>query len=99
VCKIFVDVVDTPDPSITQLLDNGVTIPRQYALNPDGTLTIPYLISTKGIAVLSPFIVDSSIIAEEPYDNVTGTFDNSINGGFLIGNAIAFDASLPVGVD
>lgn len=97
VCAIIVKVVVTPDGS-TQLLDNGDVIPIQYALNMDGTLTIPELISAIGIAVLTPFIIDGINIPSILYDGTTGTFDNSAGGGFSIGNNISFNASLPLSI-
>lgn len=92
VCAIQVQVVAVPDGT-TQTLDNGAVIPLQYALNMDGTLTIPYLQTNIGISVLTPFIIDNQVIQDEPYSD--GTFDNSIYGGFVIGNIISFNASLP----
>lgn len=95
VCKVLANIVATPDPAITQTLDNGITIPLQYALNNDGTLTIPYLITTPGMAVLTPVLIDNGVIENMYFNPITGTFDNSANGGFAIGNEIAFNASLP----
>lgn len=97
VCAIIVEVVVIPDGS-TQLLDNGDVIPIQYALNMDGTLTILELISAIGIAVLTPFIIDGINIPSILYDGTTGTFDNSVGGGFSIGNNISFNASLPLNI-
>jgi hypothetical protein len=96
VCRVDVQVVTTPDGS-TQTLGNGEVIPLQYALNNDGTLTIPYLATVVGIEVLTPFIIDNGVIMNEPYDSATGTFDNSVNGGFIPDvNIISFNASLPL---
>lgn len=90
---IDIQVVTTPDGS-TQTLANGDIIPLQYALNNDGTLTIPYLVDR---VVLTPFMLDGSPIQDMPYDRETGTFDNSANGGFLPDiNRIAINASIPV---
>ena len=88
-------IVETPNPSNTQTLGNGATIPLEYALNLDGTLTIPYLIQYSGIAVVAPFLLDNNILQNVTYDGSTGTFNNDANGGFLIGNVITFNASLP----
>ena len=92
-------IVDIPDPLNTITLGNGAVIPAEYALNGDGTLTIPYLNSIEGISVLVPFMVGNA-----PADTVvwvynaveeTYVFDNSTGGGFVIGNTIEFNASLP----
>lgn len=98
-CVIYVDVVATPDPLVTQTLGNGAVIPRQYALNPDGTLTIPYLTSTGGITILTPFMLDNAEVPLMYYDIMSGTFDPATTvGSFSIGNEISFNASLPMGV-
>lgn len=101
VCTILARVVDTPDGS-TQILDNGDVIPLQYALNQDGTLTIPELVSAVGISVLTPFVNEGQIIPTVTYDDA-GTFDNTAGGGFPIwsgrpGDEISFNASLPIHV-
>jgi hypothetical protein len=96
VCAVAAVIVASPDPTVTQTLDNGAMIPLQYALNNDGTLTIPYLTTTPGISILTPFVVDNNAIQDEPYNPATGTFDNSAYGGFVIGNIITFNASLPL---
>jgi hypothetical protein len=98
VCPINVQVVASADPLVTQTLGNGDVIPLQYELNPDGTLTIPYLTSLAGIVVLTPFMLDNAEISIMPYDLMSGTFDPTIIGGFVIGNQISFNASLPLGV-
>ena len=95
--KIYADVVATVDPFAEQVIGNGDTIPLQYALNSDGTLTIPYLISIPGIQVLTPFMVNNDPYADMPYNRSTGTFDATIpRRGFRIGNKILFNASLPI---
>ncbi len=100
VCPVIVLLVTTPDPDNTQTLGHGEVIPVEYALNGDGTLTIPYLNSVEGITVLTPFMVGNA-----PADTVVWVyneaegayvFDNSAGGGFLVGNSISFNASLPL---
>lgn len=97
VYKLFMDIVASPDPLALQVIGNGDTIPLQYTLNLDGTLTMPYLISVPGIIVLTPFMLNNNPIANMPYNSVTGTF-NAVppTRGFAIGNRIAFNASLPI---
>ena len=68
--------------------------PSEKALNPDGTITVPYLTSVTGIVVLTPFMIDEVPIQNIPY--AAGVFDYSAGGGFLVGNKIAFNASLPL---
>lgn len=92
VSEFTLTIVATPDGS-TQTLANGDAIPAQYALNNDGTLTIPYV---GGYEVLTPFIIDNGVIQDMPYNKTTGTFDNSRYGGFLIDNLISFNASIPI---
>lgn len=94
VSPFTVEVKTSPDTAITQTLANGDVIPVEYALNTNGTLTIPYL---AGYPVLTPFMLDGSPMQSMPYDRATGTFDNSANGGFYPDvNLIAFNASIPV---
>lgn len=96
---IYIEVVTTPNPLRTQTLGNGAVLPIEYALNLDGTLTIPYLISFAGITPVAPFIIDNTLITTQTYDETTGTFDNSAGGGFVTDvNKIYFNASLPLGI-
>lgn len=95
VYEILAEIVDIPDPDATQILGNGVEIPLQYAINMDGTITIPYLTTTEGIQVVAPFIIDGNIVQNVVYVDGAGIFDNSASGGFVIGNKINFNASLP----
>lgn len=96
---IRVSIVDVPDPTNTQDLGNGVTIPVEYALNADGTLTIPYLNTVPGVSVLTPFIIGSDPADTVVYmwsdTNNAYVFDNSAGGGFVVGNQCSFNASLP----
>lgn len=91
--RFDLEVVETVDPDVKIELANGDEINAQYTLNDDGTLTIPYLV---GYNVLTPFMIDGGIVQIEPYDIETGTFDNSVNGGFLPTNKVSFNASIPV---
>lgn len=88
-------IVETPNSSNTQTLGNGAEIPLEYAIEEDGTIIIPYLISIGGIYPVAPFEIDGNIMQGVTWDAVTGKFDNSANGGFLTGNIINFNASLP----
>lgn len=88
-----ISIVDTVDPSVKQTLANGDIINVQYAINMDGTVTVPYLV---GYVMLTPFMIDNNSIQDEVYNISTGTFDNSKYGGFVVGNQIAFNASIPV---
>ncbi len=92
VCPIHLTVVETPNPAITQQLDNGDIIPAEYALNDNGTLTIPYMI---GYTALTPFILEQEPVDNFPYNRATGTF-GSLTPSFNIGNKVSFNASLPV---
>lgn len=94
VYEIEADIVDEPDPEITQTLGNGAVIPLQYALEDDGTLIIPYLISIGGIYPVAPFIIDNNIMQNVDWDAETGKFTNN-DGGFIVGNKITINASLP----
>jgi len=95
VYEIQAYIVATPDPLVTQILGNGVEIPLQYAINLDGTITIPYLATVAGMQVVAPFVLDNNILQNVVYTDGEGIFDNSANGGFLLGNVINFNASLP----
>lgn len=89
-CAIYLTIVETPDGS-TQELINGDTIPTQYALNEDGTLTVPYI---AGYNVLTVFMYSGFPIANIPYDMGTGTFTNP--SGFSLGAECGFDAVIPI---
>jgi hypothetical protein len=96
VCEVRAELVATPNPLITQTLANGVTIPLQYAVNDDGTFTMPYLASTPGINLALPFL-----IGNQNYDVLLGdggVLDNSAGGGFAVGDTMIFNANLPLGV-
>lgn len=92
-CLVQVIVTATPNPANTQLLDNGDIIPKEYALNVNGTLTIPYLVSVTGIGVLTPFMLDNSPMGTVPYSAGTFTYPG---GSFQNGNNIEINASLPL---
>ena len=89
---IDIEIVVTPNDG-TQELPNGDTIPTQYALNEDGTLTIPYL---EGLQVLTPFMLSEFPIQDMAYNQTTGTFDNSVNNGFVIGALARVNAVIPI---
>jgi hypothetical protein len=93
VSRVDVLLVTVVDPLVKQTLANGDQINVQYVINNNGTLTIPYLATYN---VLTPFIIDNGVLQDEPYDQPTGTFDNSNYGGFQVGNVISFNASIPV---
>lgn len=95
--KIIVHVVSVVNPLNVQVIGNGDTIPVEYVLNDDNTLTIPYLIGVPGIEVLTPFMLNNNSIGNMPYDNTTGTFNGTpIRNTFRVGNNISFNASLPI---
>lgn len=88
-------VVETPDPEQTTQLANGDIVPLQYALNDDGTITIPELASYPNISVLTPFLIGNQSYDTIEIDYSTGRITNTA-GGFIIGNEISFNASLPL---
>jgi hypothetical protein len=95
VCPIYVLLVDVVDPLDTQVLANGDTIPKQYVVNDDGTITIPYLASYPNIVVLVPFMIWNQTFDTITIDYTNGKITNT-NGGFIVGNEIEFNASLPL---
>jgi hypothetical protein len=95
VCPIYVLLVSVVDPLDTQVLGNGDTIPKQYVVNLDGTITIPYLASYPNIVVLVPFIIWNQTVDTITIDYTTGKITNTA-GGFIVGNEIEFNASLPL---
>lgn len=98
VCKIIAYLVAEPDPLHTQQLANGDIIPVEYAANEDGTITIPELISYPGIDVLTPFTVDN-VVCPVTLNTDSDSVDYgkiTIEAGFIIGNYIEFNASLPL---
>ena len=88
-------LVDVVDPLDTQVLANGDTIPKQYVVNDDGTITIPYLASYPNIVVLVPFMIWNQTFDTITIDYTDGKINNT-NGGFIVGNEIEFNASLPL---
>lgn len=91
---IAVEIKTTPNTANVQTLPNGDTIPVEYALNNDGTLTIPYMV---GRVKLEPFMMDNMPIQNMPFDSATGKFDASIYGGFIPDvNIISINASIPI---
>ena len=101
-CKVLINLVASPDPTHTQVLGNGDVIPLEYALNGDGTLTVPYFALYPGIDVLTPFIDNNSTIADDNtpitaiYNKGTNKFDLSAYGGFSYGDKIQVNATLPI---
>lgn len=94
VCEVVAEVVETPNPLRLQTLGNGEVIRIEYALNGDGkTITIPYM---AGMEILTPFMVDSFPDQSMPFDDTTGKFGNTTDKFFIVGNQIAFNASLPI---
>jgi hypothetical protein len=95
VCPIYVLLVSVVDPLDTQVLGNGDTIPKQYVVNLDGTITIPYLASYPNIVVLVPFMIWNQTVDTITIDYTNGKITNTA-GGFIVGNEIEFNASLPL---
>jgi hypothetical protein len=96
VCEIVAYIVDVVDPLQTQQLGNGDIIPLQYLLNIDGTVTIPELATYTGIVALAAFLIDNQLFDDYiSIDYSTGKITNS-GGGFIVGNIIRFNASLPL---
>lgn len=92
---IQVQIVSVVNPLNVQTLGNGDIIPVEYTINVDGTLTIPYL-GQYQCQALTPMFVDNETLQNVPYDITTGTFNNSAYGGFIEGNALSVNASIPV---
>lgn len=90
-CPIHVVIAEKPD-NILQHLCNGDKIPSQYRVNPNGTLTIPYM---KGKSFAGNLVMDGYSCTEVGYDKNTGTFDVSRYGGFGVGNVIQLTANMP----
>ena len=86
-------VASLPTPNPTQTLANGDVIVTDYVLNADRTLTIPYMV---GYSALSSFFLIGREIQDIIYTKSTGKFSNAAHGGFNIGDAIKFDASIPI---
>lgn len=89
---ITIEIRETPDGS-TQTLPNGDVIAKQYALNEDGTLTIDGI---AGWQVLSPFMLSQFPFQNMPYNQTTGTFDNSENNGFVYGSDAEVNVVYPI---
>ncbi len=71
-------------------ITDGDVVPVLYALNMDGTLTIPELVSYPGITVQTPFMMGN-----DGY-NTTGTFNFGFYGGFSAGMNIEINVVLPL---
>lgn len=93
VSPFTVQLTNSPNPTHTQTLANGDVIPLQYALNGNGTLTVPYMAT---YTLLEPFYMDNAGYQNIAYNKATGTFDGSQFGGFSDVNAITFNASIPI---
>lgn len=96
-CLIDMEIVATPDPTVTQQLANGAVIPLQYALNGDGTLTVPILATNASISVLYFLLNNGTYPVNLVYNKPANKFDLSIGGFgvFGIGDTIEINASLP----
>ncbi len=81
-CTLVLEIVSTPDPSLTYTLCNLQTILLQYAAG--NTITIPHLIGK----VVNPNILIDLTPANVPTDPATGILDNTTGGGFLAGSTI-----------
>ena len=88
---VKIQIVTTPNGT-TQTLANGDVIPIQYALNSNGSLTIPGI---AGYNVLTPFMLSNFPIQDMPYTLSTGTF----NYKFTVGREAAVNVSLPLYAD
>lgn len=88
---VKIQIVTTPNGT-TQTLANGDVIPLQYALNSNGTLTIPGI---AGYNVLTPFMLSNFPIQDMPYTISTGTFTYR----FTVGRDAAVNVSLPLYAD
>lgn len=85
-CSMQLRIVATPNPSNTYTLCNLTTIALEY---PEGmTLTVPHLI---GKTVSATVYIGNNPINDMTYDILTGTFDNTPNGGFADGNTVTID--------
>lgn len=89
---IVIEIRETPDGT-TQELPNGDIIPKQYALNGDGTLTVEGI---AGWQVLTPFMLSQFPFQDMPYNVTSGTFDNSANGGFVYGSDAEVNVVYPI---
>jgi len=88
---VKIQIVAVPNGT-TQTLANGDVIPLQYALNGNGSLTIPGI---AGYNVLTPFMLSNFPIQDMPYTLATGTF----NYKFTVGREAAVNVSLPLYAD
>lgn len=76
-CSMQLQIKTTPNPSNAYTLCNLTTIALEY---PEGmTLTVPHLI---GKTITYPIYVGNNPISVMPFDILTGTLDNTANGGF-----------------
>lgn len=88
---VKIQIVAVPNGA-TQTLANGDVIPLQYALNSNGSLTIPGI---AGYNVLTPFMLSNFPIQDMPYTLSTGTF----NYKFTVNRDAAVNVSLPLYAD
>lgn len=86
-------VVEGAPSTETQELQNGDTIPVEYNLNDDGTLTIPYL---EGYRITTPVMYQDFAIDNMPYNIATGTLDNNGSSGISVGAKIGLNAVIPL---
>jgi len=100
---ILIKVMTTPGTQ-KQTLANGDQINIEYAVDGQGKLPIPYLVS---YTALTPFLMDNvnySLVVTPAFDAnavlytvATGTFNNANNGGFAPDiNVITVNASIPI---
>lgn len=87
VAPVRAELTQTPNKSITQLLNNGINIPLQYSINKDRTLTIPYMI---GKTYAGSFMLNNREM-DVDFDSKTGTFKKIFNTG----STIVFTANIP----
>jgi hypothetical protein len=82
-CQMRLKIKAAPDTSTKYVLCNLQTVQKEY---PTGmTLTIPHLI---GKQIIWPIYVGNDVYADMPYDDTTGVFDNTDNGGFSDGDNV-----------
>ena len=85
-CTLIINIVVSPDVSHVLLLCNLQTIPLEYPVLM--TLTIPHLI---GLTVNPVIQINNAMPFVCPYNAITGTFDNTLGGGFNDGDTVVIN--------
>lgn len=91
-CQMRLKVKAVPDTTTKYVLCNLQTVQKEYPVG--DTLTVPHLI---GKEILWPIYVGNDVYADMPYDEETGEFDNSENGGFVDGDSVLIKYKETVG--